>query len=187
MYIKALSVGALIGKEEMKTELDSLISQHPGTEESIQAQEIIDYMYVAFPVIKEADEAKEAEEIYTVYNPDQEHYFLLALQSGENVNQVSFDLLNYNLDNFNEYNLEIERLGLTDGYNMLVVQLFTNADGATRYMEVIRENRFQILEGVAESNVRMMIISSDNFATLSEEKIHNPYYLFYLKHYLNQE
>ena len=29
MYIKALSVGALMGKEEMKTELDSLIAHYP--------------------------------------------------------------------------------------------------------------------------------------------------------------
>ncbi|MCP4309863.1 MAG: tetratricopeptide repeat protein [Bacteroidetes bacterium] len=187
IYIKALSVGALIGKEEMKTELDSLISWHPGTEESIQAQEVIDYMYVAFPVIKQADEAKVAEEIYTVFDPDQEHYFMLALQAGENVNQVSFDLLNYNLDNFNEYNLEIERLELTDGYYMLVVQIFTNADGAGRYLEVIQDNSSHILAGIPESNYRMMIISQDNYTTLSGEKVHNPYYLFYLKHYLKQE
>ncbi len=187
MYIKALSLGALIGKEEMKTEFDSLISKHPGTEESLQAQEIIDYMYVAFPVIKEADEARVAEEIYSIYDPGQEHYFLLALQTGENVNQVSFDLLNYNLDNFNAYNLEIERLELKDGYHMIVVQAFTNAEGASRYLELIRENRSQILAGVSDSNFRMMIISSDNYATLSGEKVQNPYYLFYLKHYLNQE
>ena len=70
---------------------------------------------------------------------------------------------------------------------MLVVQLFTNADGASRYMEVIQNNSSQILSGVALSNFRMMIISGDNFATLSAEKVHNPYYLFYLKYYLNPE
>jgi hypothetical protein len=31
-----------------------------------------------------------------------------------------------------------------------------------------------------------MIISLDNFGTLSERKELTPYYLFYLKHYLNQ-
>jgi len=187
MYIKALSVGALIGEEEMKTELDSLIAHYPATEEGIKAQEIIDYMYVAFPVIKEADEAKEAEVIYTDFDPDQEHYFLLAMQAGENINQVSFDLLNYNLDNFLEYDLSVERLELNDGYQMIVVQIFTNAEGAGRYLDVIRENRSQIVVGVPETNYRMMIISLDNFAVLSAEKVHNPYYLFYLKHYLNLE
>ncbi len=187
MYIKALSLGALIGEEEMKTELDSLIAHYPATEEGIKAQEIIDYMYVAFPVIKEADEAKEAEVLYTDFDPDQEHYFLLAMQAGENINQVSFDLLNYNLDNFLEYDLSVERLELNDGYQMIVVQIFTNAEGAGRYLDVIRENSSQIVAGVPETNYRMMIISLDNFAVLSAEKIHNPYYLFYLKHYLNLE
>ncbi len=186
-YIKALSVGAFSGKEEMKEELDSLIAQHPSTEESIQAQEIIDYMYVAFPVIKEADQAREAEEIYTLFDPEQEHHFLIALHSGENVNQVSFDLLNYNLDHFNQYDLNIERVELTDSYNMLAVVTFTNSEGAMRYMQVIEENRDEILAGIPSSQYRMMIISLDNFDILSEQKVFNPYYLFYLNHYLNEE
>ncbi len=186
-YIKALSVGALEGKEEMKVEFDSLIAQHPGTEESLQAQEIIDYMFVAFPVIREAEEARVAEEIYTRYDPGQEHYFLLALKQGENVNQVSFDLLNFNLDHFNEYDLSIERLQLQDGYQMLVVRTFLNKEGATRYLEAVSKNKPQILAGISEDNYRMMVISLDNFATLTRHKVGNAYYLFYLNHYLNQE
>ncbi len=186
-YIKALSVGALIGKEEMKVELDSLISQHPSTEESIQAQEIIDYMYVEFPVIKEADQAREAEVIYSEYDSIQEHYFLIALHSGENANQVSFDLLNYNLDYFNQYDLSIEQLAMEDSYNILVVKTFINSDGANRYLQVIQENKDTLLSGIDTFRYRMMIISKDNFAILSQEKVFNPYYLFYQNHYLNDK
>ncbi|MEN8229010.1 MAG: tetratricopeptide repeat protein [Bacteroidota bacterium] len=186
-YIKALSVGAINGKEEMKVEFDSLIAQHPAAEESLQAQEIIDYMYVEFPEIKEADQAKEAEVIYSVYDPEQEHYFLIALHSSENVNQVSFDLLNYNLDHFNQYDLSIENVDLTDSYNMLMVRIFTNAEGAERYLQVIEENRDAIFSGIQASQYRMMLISSDNFEILSTEKVYNPYYLFYLNHYINKE
>ena len=102
-------------------------------------------------------------------------------------NRVSFDLLNYHLDHFNQYDLNIEKLELTDGYNMLVVQTFTNAEAAERYMQVITENRSQFLEGVQEEHYRMMLISLDNFETLAGEQKHNPYYLFYLNHYVNQE
>ena len=186
-YIKALSVGAIHGKEEMKVELDSLISQHPGVEESKVAQELIDYMYVEFPEIKEADQAKEAEVIYSTYDPEQEHYFLIAMHSSENVNQISFDLLNYNLDNFNQYDLNIEKVDLMDSYNMLAVKVFTNSEGATRYLQVIEENREEILKGIESSKYRMMIISLKNFEILSEQKVNNPYYLFYLKHYLNDD
>jgi tetratricopeptide (TPR) repeat protein len=186
-YIRALSVGSLEGKEEMKTELDSLIAKHPGSEESRQAQEIIDYMYVAFPVIREAEEARVAEEVYTKYDPEQEHYFLLALPAGENVNQVSFELLNFNLDHFNQYDLNIERLELTDGYNMLVVKAFNNSASAFRYMEAVSGNTSVILPGIPEGRYRMMLISLDNYHSLQAEKKQNPYYLFYLKYYLNQE
>ncbi len=186
-YIKALSVGAMRGKEEMKVELDSLISQHPGAEESRHAQELIDYMYVEFPEIKEADQAKEAEVIYSVYNPEQEHYVLIALNSSEDVNQVSFDVLNYNLDNFNQYDLKIEKVPLTDSYNMLAISTFTNADGATRYLQALDEHQDEILKGIDPSQYRMIIISKGNFLILSEQKVFNPYYLFYLKYYLNQK
>jgi TolA-binding protein len=186
-YIKALSVGAMTGKEEMKRELDSLIAQHPNTEESIHAQEIIDYMYVAFPVIKEADQAREAEEIYKASDPEQEHYFLIGLHSSENVNQVSFDLLNYNLDHFNQYDLNIERIDMTDSYNMLVVRTFINFEGASRYLQVIEENRAELLAGIDNSKYRMIVISRDNFEILIEEKAFNPYYLFFVNNYINQE
>ncbi len=186
-YIKALSVGTIQGKEAMKVELDSLIAQHPGTEESRQAQEIIDYMYVAFPVIREADEVREAEEIYTGFQAAQEHYFILALRTGQDVNQVSFNLLNYNLDNFNQYALEIERVVANDGYNMLVVRLFNNADASLRYLQVIRENAGEITGGMAEGNYRMAVISADNYGILEGHKAFNTYYLFYRGHYENQE
>lgn len=186
-YIKALSVGTIHGKEVMKTELDSLIAQHPSTEESNLAREIIEYMYVAFPVIKEADQAQEAEAIYTVFDPEQEHHFLVALLPGENVNQVSFDLLNYNLDHFNQYDLNIDNVELEISDNLLIVSVFTNAEGAVRYLQVIEENRVEILAGIPSSQYRMMIISIDNYEILLEQKTYVPYYLFYKKHYLNEE
>jgi len=75
-YIRALSLGALEGKEAMKVALDTLIVQYPATEESLQAQEIIEYMYMEFPEIREADLAAGAEEIYTGIDSTQEHYFI---------------------------------------------------------------------------------------------------------------
>mgnify|MGYP006281718973 CR=1 FL=1 len=186
-YIRALAVGAVEGKEQMKTEMDSLIAQHPGVEESEMAQEIVDYLYETFPVIKEAEQAREAEVIYTEYEPGEEHYFLIALNNQEDLNQVSFDLLNYNLDHFNQYDLQIEKVELEDANNLLVVKTFTNADGADRYMNVIEENSEEILAGIDPSRYSLMIISPENFSILSGRKQVDPYGLFYEKYYINQE
>jgi len=186
-YIRALATGNLLGKEEMKVALDSLIAQHPNTEEGQQALELVEYMYVEFPEIKEAAQAAEAEQVYVSVDSTQEHYFLLALRSDENVNQVSFNLLNYNLDHFNQYNLEVGELALTDSYNLVFVNPFNNAEGAARYLQVIDGNIQEIMDGIPPSKYRLMIISTENFQVLSEEKEFNPYYLFYLKYYLGQE
>ena len=186
-YIRALAVGSLQGKEAMKVALDTLIAQHPSTEEAMQAQEIIDYMFVEFPEIREADQAAEAEEIYTVVDSTQEHYFILAVHTGQNVNQVSFDLLNYNLDHYNQYDLSISQIPMTDSFNALVVSRFNNAQGASRYLRDIQQNSGTILSGIEASQYRLMIISRDNYQILSEDKELIPYYLFYMKHYLLQE
>ena len=183
-YIRAMAVGALQGKEAMKIALDTLISQFPSTEEATQAQEIIDYMYVEFPEIREADQAAVAEEIYSVVDSAQEHYFILAVRTGQNVNQVSFDLLNYNLDHYNQYDLSISQIPMTDSYNALVVSKFNNAEGASRYLQDIQRNSGTILTGMEATQYRIMIISRDNYQILSEDKQLTPYYLFYMKHYL---
>ena len=185
-YLRAMALGTLDGNEAMKVALDTLISQYPSSEEGLQAQEIIDYMFMEFPEIKEADQAAEAEIIYTAVDSTQEHYFLLAVHATQNVNQVSFDLLNHNLDNFNQYDLSIDLIEMLDSYNTLVVKLFNNAEGAARYLQDIEENRDTILAELTQSQFRMMIISLDNFGTLSERKEITPYYLFYQKHYLKQ-
>ncbi len=187
IYIQALSTGALHGEEEMKTTLDTLIARYPETEESLQAREIIDYMYVEFPEIKEADQAQEAEVIYGEIDPGQEHYFLLALHKSQDINKVSFDLLNYNLDHFNQYDLHIEPVELNGSYQMVSVQTFTNAEGAFRYLTVIQENSDTIMAGIDPSQYRLMIISLDNFKVLVKEKAFNPYYLFYQSHYQNMK
>jgi tetratricopeptide (TPR) repeat protein len=185
-YIRAMALGTLEGKEAMKVALDSLIAQFPSSEEGLQAQEIVDYMYVEFPEIKEADQAAEAELIYSSADSTQEHYFLLAVQSSQNVNQVNFDLLNHNLDNYNQYDLSIEQMESNDSYNILIVKRFNNAEGASRYLSDIERNSSSIVRGVLPEQYRMMIISMDNFSTLEERKELIPYYLFYQNRYLNQ-
>ena len=74
-----------------------------------------------------------------------------------------------------------------DGYNMLVVRLFNNADASLRYLQVIRENAGEITGGMAEGNYRMAVISADNYGILEGHKAFNTYYLFYRGHYENQE
>ncbi len=164
-YLKAISIGSVEGKEQMKTELDSIVAQYPGTEIAIQSQEIIDYMYVAFPVIKEADQVKVAAEIYT-YDTTANHYFMIGLKTSENLNLVNFNLLNYNLDNFNAYDLEIELTELESEYNLLMVSEFSDYEGVSRYAARVTQDAYTILGEIPSDSYKFVIISEANYRSL---------------------
>ncbi len=183
-YLKAISLGSVMGKEEMKLELDSIVTQYPGTEIAGKAQEIIDYMYVAFPVIKEADQVKLAEEIY-IFDSTANHYLLIALNSSENLNLVNFNLLNYNLDNFNAYDLQIELTELEQNYNLLMVKAFSDFEGVSRYAAKVTQDIGVILGEIPESSYEICLISIENYQSLLKAKEFVPYLLFYRKFYVD--
>ncbi len=168
----------------MKTELDSIVSQYPNTEIAGQAQEIIDYMYVAFPVIKEADQVKEAVAIYSYDSTaTANHYFIIALRTSENMNLVNFNLLNYNLDNFIAFDLEIELTTLGSDYNILKVQEFADYEGVSRYATKVSEDIQLILGEISEDSYELVLISQQNYQSLLQTKEFVPYLLFYRKFY----
>jgi len=181
-YLKAMSVGALRGKEQMKTELDSLIAWYPGTDIAAEAQEVIDYMYVAFPVIRQTDQVKEAEEIY-LYEPGKKHFFAIALKKDQDVNQVNFNLINYNLDNFPNYDLTTEMKGIDAEYNLIIVRGLADLDAVNRYATRVREDYSVVLGEIPVSGYTICTISEMNLTTLTSRKEMVPYLLFYSKHY----
>lgn len=177
-YLKAMSTGAVRGKEAMKAELDSLVAWYPDTEIAREAREIIDYMYVTFPEVKEADQAREAVALYT-YDPDAEQLFVLALKKDQNLNLVNFNLLNYNLDNFNAYDLVIELKNLGVDYNLLHVKGFADNEGVRRYADRVRADIGQVMGEIPEAAYDIVLISKENYKKLLEAKEFKPYLLFY--------
>jgi tetratricopeptide (TPR) repeat protein len=181
-YLKAISVGALRGKEEMKSELDSVVAWYPGTEIAAEAQEIIDYLYVTFPVFKEADQEREAVQLYT-YNPEADHRFLIAVRKSENLNLINFNLLNFNLDYFNAFDLRIEMKQQLTDYNLLSVTGFTGLDGVTRYSARVHENVVEVMGEIPRELYEIVLITEANYTRLLEAKEFVPYLLFYRQNY----
>jgi len=177
-YLRAVSTGAVIGKEEMKKELDTLIAQYPNAEVTPLAKEMVSYMYEAFPVIKEKEQEEQAKDLYLV-DPNATHFFMIALKKSEDMNQVSFNLLNFNLDNFNNYDLQIDKLSLNNDYNLIIVKTFTNFQGARRYGEQVSRNQIDITGELPASSFIMLPISISNYTQLLKNKDLKPYRIFY--------
>jgi hypothetical protein len=139
-------------------------------------------MYVAFPVIKEADQVKEAVQLYT-FTPTSPHKFMIALKKSENLNLVNFNLLNYNLDNFNNYDLQIELKKPGVDYNLLVISSFTDTEGLKRYMERVKADASEIMGEIPADAYSIVRISNENYTKLLTAKEVTPYLLFYKQNY----
>lgn len=181
-YLRAVSLGALKGKEVLKVELDSILARYPGTEIADEAQSMIDYMFVAFPVIKEAEQVKEAVQLYT-FDPQAKLKFMLAVNKSENLNLVNFNLLNYNLDNFNNYDLKIELQKLNVDYNLLVVDQFSTNEGVERYANRVKNDILEIMGDIPADSYEVVLISDENYKKLLNSKEIKPYLLFYKQYY----
>jgi hypothetical protein len=166
----------------MKSELDSVVAWYPGTEIAAEAQEIIDYLYVTFPVFKEADQEREAVQLYT-YNPEADHRFLIAVRKSENLNLINFNLLNFNLDYFNAFDLRIEMKQQLTDYNLLSVTGFTGLDGVTRYSARVHENVVEVMGEIPRELYEIVLITEANYTRLLEAKEFVPYLLFYRQNY----
>ncbi|MFZ5941450.1 MAG: tetratricopeptide repeat protein [Bacteroidota bacterium] len=181
-YLRAMSLGAVEGKEVMKSALDSLIARYPNSEVAPLARDVVAYMYEAFPVIKEKEQEQQAREIY-MYNPAELHFFMIALNRKEDLNQVSFNLLNFNLDNFNKYDLEIEKTSLNNQYNLIVVKAFNNFQGASRYAGQVRESLTEIMGEIPATEYFLLPVSGTNYNKLIQSKDLKPYLIFFESNY----
>lgn len=181
MLLRALSVGQLRGREQMKTELDTLIKTYPGHEVSMYAKDLIEYIYSLSPDIKTADITAQAEEIY-VFNPTVKHFVVISAIKNVDINQLNFNLVNFNLDNYDNLNLGIQKAETTDR-NLLVVQSFGDLEKARRYFLSLSGKRDEITGKATPEEISIFLISEENYAKLLIDNTVNKYLLFYEKHY----
>lgn len=181
LLLRALSAGQLEGREKLKTELDSLVSWYPNHETSKYAQELIDYIYQVSPDIKEADVRAEAEEIY-VYDSAANHFVIIAAVKKADFNQINFNLINYNLDYFDNLNLGIQKAELA-GFNLLAVQSFSSRENAERYRESMENRRDEIIGNYSPEDVKIFMITANNYDKLLKDNNIDKYLLFYYKYY----
>ncbi|MFW5879781.1 MAG: tetratricopeptide repeat protein, partial [bacterium] len=185
MYLKALSVGYLYDDDVLfKQNLDELIAKYPNDDVSQQAMETIEYLAnTSQEVIKEIEKQEEiiAKEIYS-YNPDTIHYFAFSVKRSTDVDQLTFNIINYNIDHYEESNLSSSGEELFGEYNIVYVKGFKTALEAQNYMKKLIVNN-TIYRDVEKENLEPFVISPLNLITLKEDKQLDRYFKFYKAFY----
>jgi outer membrane protein assembly factor BamD (BamD/ComL family) len=175
-YLRALSVGKQGSQATMRTEMQKITEAYPGNEMAQLAQDIIDFIDGKDPSLKKAAQAERVKTLYTSGETGV-HYFAWIVTSKEDLNQLSFDLLNFNLDHYLNSNLELSRVVIDDSHTLLLVKSFPNVAAAKEYYRTFMKNT-DVIKNVKKEH-SSVFISEGNFLILEQDKKIDDYIEFF--------
>lgn len=181
MLLDAMSTGALEGELAYKSKLDSLVQKFPATTEGKRAAEIAEFLRKEKPEIRIAEDTRIAEEIY-VHDTIQPHYVIfIAANPRANLNQIVFDIINYNLDNYSDRNYRTEGAPSDAGYLLITTGTFENARDAESWVRKFDPS--SVIREASTANLSLFVISRDNLRKFKEDKNIDRYAIFHSGEY----
>lgn len=183
-FLKVLSIGQTNDIMTFTIALDSVTKLYPSHEVAKQANEMLAYIKDYSPEVKLETEKKEAEEIYTY---DSSGVFLVGMIINReiDVNQLKFEIINFNLDFYPKLTFDIASENLSDNSRLILVRLFKDIQKAWEYYDRLTtgDKIMALVEGTGYSR---FIISWANSQILLQDKNANKYLLFFDKYYKRQ-
>jgi hypothetical protein len=180
-FLKVLSIGQTQDIMIFTEALDSITGTYPNHEVAESAKEILAFIKRSDPVVKIETEKKEAEEIYT-FDPEGTCYFGLIVEKEIDLNQLKFEIINFNLDLFPNKTFDVLSENLADNDRLILVQSFKNLENAWNYFDQIVTSE-QIMALIRGTDFSRFVISPANSQKLIQDKVANKYLLFFDKYY----
>ncbi|MDA3881982.1 MAG: tetratricopeptide repeat protein [Bacteroidales bacterium] len=170
LYDMALRIAHYIDTVRVQTETGNEV----GAEQILQSADSESYAQE-----KQQDERKEF-----VYNEDAEHFLCIIVRSEfVNANRIRFNLLNYNLDYFTNFNFDISVRELSLHHNMVILERFDEVSQAINYYELITYSD-EVFEGVEKSFTYQCVINQHNLDILMQYKNLDEYLSFFQENYI---
>jgi tetratricopeptide (TPR) repeat protein len=185
MLLKSYCIAKTADERTFKESLNTLIKAYPSTAESAKATEIIAFLNNKIPELKVEEDKQIASEIY-VDEMDSPHTFVIIIKNPSfNLNQATFDLISYNIDNYTNKNLKTQGSLIDDKYIMLTVSGFQKTDEAMDYYRAFRTDG--VIRNPSGSKIESFIIGKTNLAAFQKYKNTDRYVLFFREKYLHEE
>lgn len=180
-YLAAVSRGRLANDSVLREEMVAFINNYPNTPPVEFANSLVTYLDRAQPELLEAKEEEIAKQIYDVA-PEAPHYVVAVVNGQPEMNQLVFNLINFNLDNFDNLNLTTNGQDFTGNQKLINVEPFKNKKEATVYYTKMYQAD-QVFNDLNKDGIRFFIISEQNFERLLEDKSISRYLKFYQEYY----
>jgi tetratricopeptide (TPR) repeat protein len=183
MLLDAMSAGAIGGEIAYKEKLDSLVAKYPSTAEGKRAAEIIEFLRKEKPEIRIAENTRIAEEIYAADTLQPHYVIIIASNPRANMNQIVFDIINYNVDNHSDKNYRTEGTAVDAGYLLITTGPFENPAEAAAWLRTFSPE--QTIREASSAGLTLYLISRDNLQKFREDKNIDRYAIFHSKEYVN--
>jgi tetratricopeptide (TPR) repeat protein len=182
MLLRAYCVARISDERSFKDELNILVKTWPDTEESKKAVELIAYLNQKIPELKVEEDKEIAAELF-IADTTVAHVFILIISDPTfNINQATFDVISYNIDNYTNKNFKTEGMLIDNKYLMITVSGFPDYSQALSYYNLFKpENQVRNPKG---AKMISFIISNENLKVMNNDKNPGRYQLFFLEKYL---
>jgi tetratricopeptide (TPR) repeat protein len=182
LLLRAYSGARISDERKFKDELNNLIKTWPGTTESKKAEEIIAFLNQKIPELKVEEDKVIAAELY-IADTTVNHVFVLVITDPAfNINQATFDVISYNIDNFTNKNYKTEGVAVEKKYIMITVSGFSDYSKAFSYYNAFKPE--QVVRNPSHTKMITFIISNNNLKVLNKDKNPGRYQLFFKENYL---
>lgn len=185
MLLRAYATARISDERTFKEELKKLVDTWPGTDESKKAEELISYLNQEIPELKIEEETVIAAELYIADTLAIHSFALIIMDPSFNINQASFDVISYNIDNYTNKNYRTEGVLSDSKYIMITVSGFSDNKQAWAYYSGF--NPSSVLRNPANVKTMTFLINSENMKALEKDKNPDRYNLFFNDNYLKKE
>jgi len=182
MLLRAYSVARTSDERSFKEELNRLIKAWPSTEEGKKAAELSAYLNKKLPELKIEEDKVIAAELYVADTTALYSFNVIITDPSININQASFDVISYNIDNYTNKNYRTDGILVDNKYVKITVSGFANNSQAWDYYNSFKAEK--VIRNTSGTQIMSFLINNNNTKNLDEDKNPDRYYLFFKENYL---
>ena len=190
-FILAQSIGKTGDIRQYKEELSKVVSKYPKADVAKTAADIIVYLdkielqLATGQMADKVDDGAAQDSLVSLagyVEPDGKHLFVAVIPKNSPINQLRFNMVSFNVDNFLNLNLSVNSKELTKHISLIVVEPLKNKDEAMEYYrKAVAEQG--LMGTLQEKDYSLFVISEENFTIFMEDKSVVDYLNFFTNKY----
>ncbi len=201
-YLRALSMGEVYGVTVLKSELEKITTEFKADPVAKSSEDLLasiqenELKSLKDLVVQKSDSTqqegvkteiaevtmKEIEKVYKK-NPDETHYLAVVVSKNADINQLKFNIINFNLDFYIQKSYDIENKEFNEFFSIITVKQFKNSEEGIEYYHKFKTESETVFKNIKTTDYQFFTISESNLTNLTKEKMVRNYLLFFNKNY----